>query len=103
MAENRQPLKQLKFAASNLGFSETVRLSADDSFDWNTLIEEFQSLSLFASQRIIELELPNGKVGTEGAKVLQSISESPNPDILYYFTWPESRCCEPQKRNGLVR
>ena len=75
-------LNQIKNHAASQGFSEVVRLTADDKFDWSKLIEEFQSMSLFASQRIIELEIPNGKVGIEGSKVLLSISDLLIPDII---------------------
>lgn len=75
-------LQQIKSHAESQGFSEVVRLTADDKFDWSLLVEEFQSMSLFASQRIIELEIPNGKVGIEGSKVLLSLSEQLIPDII---------------------
>ena len=75
-------LNQIKQHAEQHGFSETVRLAADEKFDWYQLVDEFQSMSLFASQRIIELEIPNGKVGVEGAKVLQQISALLIPDII---------------------
>ncbi|MGJ8691890.1 MAG: DNA polymerase III subunit delta [Thalassotalea sp.] len=75
-------LNQIKHHAQQQGFSETVRLTADDKFDWYNLVDEFQSMSLFASQRIIELEIPNAKVGVEGSKVLQQISTLLIPDIL---------------------
>lgn len=75
-------LNKIKLQAKNSGFSETLRFNVDDKFDWSSLTYEFQSMSLFASQRIIELEIPNGKVGVEGAKVLTSLSEQLIPDIM---------------------
>ena len=75
-------INQIKNHAMAQGFSEVVRLTADDKFDWAYLIDEFQSMSLFASQRIIELEIPNGKVGVEGAKVLTSLADKLIPDII---------------------
>lgn len=76
-------LKHIKQHAAQLGFSETIQLTADDKFDWHIIIDEFQSMSLFASQRIIELELVNGKTTVEGAKVLENIANLLNPDILF--------------------
>lgn len=76
-------LKQIKSHAAQLGFSETVQFSVDDKFDWHQLIDEFQSMSLFASQRIIELELVTGKANTEGVKVLTELASLLNPDILF--------------------
>lgn len=75
-------LQQIKHHAQQQGFDETIRLTADEKFDWSSLIAEYQSMSLFASQRIIELEIPNGKVGTEGSKTLISLAEQLIPDII---------------------
>lgn len=75
-------LESIKQHAKNAGFNELIRFSVEDKFDWSTLVYEFQSMSLFANQRIIEVEIPNGKVGSEGAKVLTSLSEQLTPDII---------------------
>ncbi|ALS97934.1 DNA polymerase III subunit delta [Lacimicrobium alkaliphilum] len=64
------------------GFDERQSLTVDTGFNWNSLIEASQTLSLFSSRQMIELELATGKPGAEGAKVLQSLAQSPNPDVL---------------------
>ena len=76
-------LQCIKQYAKNEGFTETMRFSVEDKFDWSTLVYEFQSMSLFANQRIIELEVPNAKVGIEGAKVLTSLGEQLPHDIMF--------------------
>ena len=76
-------LECIKAYAKNMGFSEIIRFNVDDKFDWSTLVYECQSMSLFANQRIIELEIPNAKVGIEGAKVLTSFGEQLPQDIMF--------------------
>ena len=46
-------------------------------------------MSLFSSQQFIELELPTGKPGTEGSKMLQEVAASLNPDILLLVHGPK--------------
>ncbi|MBC3764560.1 DNA polymerase III subunit delta [Neptunicella marina] len=76
-------IELIRKAAREQGFDERQSLVADSSFQWSSLIEASQSMSLFASRQIIELELPTGKPGTEGSKTLVSLTENPNPDTLF--------------------
>ena len=50
---------------------ERVVLDADARFDWNQLGATGDTMSLFASRRLIELRLPSGKSGREGAGALR--------------------------------
>ena len=87
--QKNDSLRSIKSYAQQQGFSELIRFTADDKFDWNLLVEEYQSLSLFASQRIIEIELPSGKVGDAGSKVLLSLSQRLHQDVLLIFHGPK--------------
>lgn len=62
------------------GAEERITLVAEKDFDWSHLTEEAASLSLFASKRLMELRLPTGKPGQEGAKVLGQWAERPPED-----------------------
>jgi DNA polymerase-3 subunit delta len=46
-------------------------------------------MSLFSSQQFIELELPTGKPGTEGSKMLQEVAAKLNPDTLLLIHGPK--------------
>lgn len=50
--------------------------------DWNGLDASIHAPSLFASQRLIEIRLPTGKPGTEGAKLISGFCAAPPPDVL---------------------
>ena len=73
--QKNNSLAAIKDHATSQGFSEVIRFSTDTSFDWQQLVDEYQSLSLFASQRIIEVELTNVKVGDAGNKALLALAE----------------------------
>jgi DNA polymerase-3 subunit delta len=91
-------LQQIKQMAQQRGYDELIRLTADDKFDWSQLVNEFQSMSLFSSLRIIELEIPTGKVSTEGAKILLHISEQLIPDILFILHGPKIDAATSKKK-----
>lgn len=74
-------LAVIKKYARNQGFSEIIRFSSDTSFDWQQLLDEYQALSLFASQRIIEIELTTVKVGDAGNKALLALAERLTQDF----------------------
>ncbi len=73
--QKNDSLAQIKNHAQQQGFSEIIRFSSDNKFDWQQLMDEYQSMSLFASQRIIEVEFTTIKIGDSGNKALLALSE----------------------------
>ena len=57
-------------------------LDAGGSFEWASLQQAADSLSLFAEQRLLELRLPEPKPGTACAKVLEAYADNPPPDTI---------------------
>jgi DNA polymerase-3 subunit delta len=72
----------VRAAARRQGFTERDLIEAKGKFDWSILKETGAAPSLFASRRIVDLRLPTGKPGREGAKVLTGWAANPDPDIL---------------------
>ncbi|WP_424192541.1 DNA polymerase III subunit delta [Ampullimonas aquatilis] len=76
-----EPLQRLECAdairkaARTLGFSERIVLQVERGFSWNELIAEQQSLSLFGDKKIVELHIPTGKPGKDGASTLLDYAE----------------------------
>lgn len=62
------------------GVEERTAFVADKDFDWQAVAEAASSLSLFAQRRLLEVRLPTGKPGKEGAKVLTEWAERPPED-----------------------
>ncbi|TDF42357.1 DNA polymerase III subunit delta [Alteromonadaceae bacterium M269] len=83
-------IDNLRQRAKEQGFDERQSLVADSQFDWSVLIEASQSLSLFSSRQMIELELPTGKPGTEGGKVLTQMANDASPDTLLVIHGPKA-------------
>ena len=72
----------IRTAARAQGYTDREVLFAERGFDWNQLTRAAASLSLFASKRILELRLPTGKPGDEGAAALSAYAQAPAPDTL---------------------
>jgi DNA polymerase III subunit delta len=53
-----------------------------ETLNWDQIVSETQAMSLFSDKRILEIRIKNGKVGTEGSKVLTQICDNPPEDIL---------------------
>ena len=83
-----EPLQQdecldaLRAAARQKGFDERHRFSADTGIDWNALLNESQSLSLFGGRRILELVLLEKRPDKAGSQILRDLLDHPNDDTL---------------------
>ena len=68
--------------AKQRGFSEVERLYLDGTDDVQQLAEALQGMSLFASQRIIVLDVGNGKLGKEVGGIIEYYAAQPSPDLV---------------------
>ena len=73
---------QVIAAARAEGFAERELIEANARFDWEELDVMATAPSLFSPRRIIDLRLPTGKPGVEGAKCLNAWVERADPDLL---------------------
>src|SRR3954468_8214336 len=78
----------VRATARRAGFSEREVLEPGRGFDWSEFTHATGSLSLFATKKIVELRLPNGKPGTQGAEELAAYCANPNPDQLLLVSLP---------------
>jgi len=74
--------RKIRAAAKQQGFEEFIRLSDDDQFDWSELQQHCQSMSLFSSKKLIELELTHTKLPTAGADVIKKIAVELDADTV---------------------
>jgi len=69
-------------AAQAQGFAERSVHDIGKNFDWMQLQQESAAPSLFASRKVLDLRLPTGRPGTEGAKALVELAQVADPDVL---------------------
>jgi DNA polymerase-3 subunit delta len=69
------------------GIGERAVFDADGrDFDWGMLEATFNAPSLFSARRLVEVRLPTGKPGKEGAETISSFCANPPPDVILLVT-----------------
>lgn len=81
-------LDAIRHAARQDGADERASFMVERSFNWQSIQQFGQELSLFASKRILEISIPNGKPGVEGGKALAALAENPIPDTTIVIIMP---------------
>ena len=81
-------LDAIRQAARKAGADERSSFIVERNFNWQQIQQFGQSLSLFSSQRILEIHIPNGKPGVDGGKVLTELSTKPIPDTTTIVVLP---------------
>ncbi|RUL74067.1 DNA polymerase III subunit delta [Dyella choica] len=76
----------LRAQARKLGYSERQVLDVGAHFDWDELARAAAGMSLFASRRLLDLRLPTGRPGVEGAKAITEFCANPPPDVSLLIT-----------------
>jgi len=79
----------IRIAARKEGFEEREVFTAEQGFKWAELKNSAQSLSLFSSRKLVELRIPTGKPGVEGAQAIQEYCGQLNTDTVTVVTLPK--------------
>ena len=69
-----EAMDQLRSKARQLGYTEREVMLQERGFDWSALLNAGQTMSLFGDRRWIELRIPTGKPGRDGADALKQFS-----------------------------
>lgn len=83
-----ESLDSVRQYARKLGAEERTSLLVERQFNWQTVTQFSQHFSLFSSHRILEIHIPGGKPGVDGAKVLSELAQQPMPDTTTIITLP---------------
>jgi len=63
--------------------------------DWDSVAAAFQAPGLFATRRVVEIRMPTGKPGKDGAEILVDFCANPPPDVVLLVT-----CADWSKSHG---
>ena len=80
---------RIRARAREDGHTEREVLTAEQHFDWSQLRVSGHSQSLFATRRILELRIPNGKPGVDGSQALQQFASDLPPDTVSLISLPD--------------
>jgi DNA polymerase III subunit delta len=79
---------RIRATARAAGFTDRNVFTVERGFDWSSLLGASQSMSLFGDRQLVELRIPTGKPGKEGAEALKTLANAANPDVLTLVTLP---------------
>ena len=86
---HRECLDAIRQAARLQGFDERNSLLVERAFNWQQIASYGASISLFASRRLLEINVPSGKPGVEGGKALQALASQPLSDTTVLIILPK--------------
>ena len=82
----------IRAAARKAGFDERNVLVVEKGFDWDAFRAANANLGLFGARKLVDLRVPSGKPGVDGAKALEASAASvctSNPDSVLLVTLPK--------------
>lgn len=93
---------RIRRACQEAGFEERRVYTALPGFDWNLLAAEVDAMGLFSSRRLLDVRVPDGKIGDEGARVLTRYSERP-PEAIVLLLQLENLPAATQKARWFIQ
>jgi len=91
-----EAMDQLRSTAKKLGFTDRDVMVQERGFDWGGLMNAGQTMSLFGDKRWVELRIPTGKPGRDGADALKQFAAqiasqhdgADGPDTVFCIVLP---------------
>jgi DNA polymerase-3 subunit delta len=78
----------IRSKARAAGHAEREVHTVDRGFDWSRLAASAASMSLFASGKVVELRIPSGKPGADGAAAIERYCARLPPDAVTVVSVP---------------
>src|SRR6185503_9018587 len=88
----------IRAAARRQGCDEREVFSVERGFDWSELAQAGASQSLFGGRKIIELRIPSGKPGAQGAAAIHAYCERLGKENVTLVSLPRLRKDEQNSR-----
>jgi len=92
-----EAMDQLRAIAKKMAYTDREVLMQERGFDWSALLNAGQTMSLFGDKRWVELRIPTGKPGRDGAEALKQFAAqiqsqtlgSDGPDTIVCIVLPK--------------
>ncbi len=84
----RDWLDQARESLHSQGFEEILSYQVESGFDWNGIVEDSQSLSLFSSRKCHIIRFNSNKPGQAGARFINEIVAGETTDNLFILVMP---------------
>jgi DNA polymerase-3 subunit delta len=84
------------------GYATREQHQVERGFDWDALLAQSRELSLFGDRKLIEIRIPGGKPGRDGAQGLAALAQEASADVLLLVLLPRLDAAT-QKADWFVR
>ena len=84
-----EALDQIRAAAKSSGYLKETYLVEQAQFDWQELWTQAASAGLFGDCKLLEIHIPNGKLGKQGSEMMQQFAEHPLTDTSVVIVLPK--------------
>jgi len=88
--QKTQSIDAIRQYCLSQGYDERISLTQNGQFDWQSLNDSGQNLSLFSSRQLIELELTSLKPGQEGSKAITRFLKEQTDDTVLLIHGPKA-------------
>ncbi len=78
----------IRAAARAAGCEEREVLVVEPGFKWDAFSGASRNLGLFGTRKLVDLRIPGGKPGVDGARVLEDCAAHPSADTTILITLP---------------
>jgi DNA polymerase-3 subunit delta len=85
----RDWLDQSRKTLLGQGFEEIVSYQVEQGLDWDSLMQDGQSMSLFSQRQCLIVRFNSSKPGQQGARFIQHITRQPGDDLVYILVMPK--------------
>ena len=79
----------IRTAAQQQGYTEREIFSVENNFNWQQLLDNANSLSLFSNKQLLDLRITNNTPGEAGIKALKAYTENIPADKILLITMPK--------------
>ena len=93
-----EALDAIRSAARSQQYNEREVINIETGFDWASLLSSVHSVGLFADKKLLEIHIPSGKPGKEGAAVLQQLAEQLPEDTCLLLILPKLERLQTQSK-----
>lgn len=78
----------IRTAAHAAGYAVREQHQVERGFDWGDLLAQTRERSLFGERKLIEIRIPTGKPGRDGAQALAALAQEASDDVLVLVLLP---------------
>lgn len=88
----------IRASVKKQGYIEREKHVLDQSANWQSVLDAANSSSLFSNQKLLEIHIPSGKPGNEGAAALQDLALRLPEDTITLIILPKIERAQQQSK-----